>query len=264
MAPADQRLDAGQLAGARVHLGLIEHLELVVLDRLGQIALERLARLQPRIHARLEEAQRRAPVLLGAGHHHAGDMQRALGRVGLARQHDRGDADADRDLLVADGSGCASSSCSALASRCAACASSTAGRTSTNSSAPRRRDHVARLRQVGQPLRHGADQLVADDRAVDVVDLLEPVEVEQQEGRPSWSRRRAASSSSRRALDQPLAVQQAGQRVVAAQELGGLACLDLDRDVGGGAAPADVAARHRRGWACRRPASARGRPSRSR
>ena len=56
MPPADQRFYPGDLAGTGVHLGLVEHFEFVIVDRSGEIALERLARLESRIHARLEEA----------------------------------------------------------------------------------------------------------------------------------------------------------------------------------------------------------------
>ena len=123
-------------------------------------------------------------------------------------------------------------------------------------------NHVARLAQMVQLLRHGPDQLVADDRAVDVVDLLEPVEVEQEERRQLVAPPRGVEELGR-ALDQSLAVEGVGERVVPAQVLRGLARLDLDRDVGGGAAPADwLPALSLVGLPETR--SARGRPSRSR
>jgi hypothetical protein len=46
MAPADERLDAGHAAGAKVDLGLVEDLDLAALERVAQARLEREALLR--------------------------------------------------------------------------------------------------------------------------------------------------------------------------------------------------------------------------
>src|SRR5436190_22637206 len=63
--PAQQRLEAGHLAGLQVKDRLVVELELAVGDGLAQVDLERAAQLQPLVHLALEEAVGAAAVALG-------------------------------------------------------------------------------------------------------------------------------------------------------------------------------------------------------
>jgi hypothetical protein len=99
------------------------------------------------------------------------------------------------------------------ASSIAVASSCTPSARTTNSSPPRPRDGVARPYRLGEARSDAAQQLVAGVVAERVVDHLEAVEVEQEDGR-----RRAAAAHARErareAVAEQLAIRQPGQRVV--------------------------------------------------
>ena len=100
MVPAQQRLEAGDLAARDVDERLVVQLELVGEQRLAQIELEPAALLHLRVHFRLEEVVGAAALGLGAVERHVGVAQQLVGLVAVGRRHGDADAGADDDLVA--------------------------------------------------------------------------------------------------------------------------------------------------------------------
>ena len=102
MVPAQQRLEAGDLAGLQVKDRLVVELELAVGDGLAQIELERPAQLQPLVHLALEEAVGAAAVALGKIERHVGVLQQQVGVDAVAGRDRDADARADGNVAAID------------------------------------------------------------------------------------------------------------------------------------------------------------------
>ena len=87
-------------SSAELDLGLIVELELVAGEREAQVALERLARLQPGIHAGLEEAEGIAAFLLGPIERDVGVLQQTSGDRAVERDQRDADAGGDQHLVA--------------------------------------------------------------------------------------------------------------------------------------------------------------------
>ena len=135
------------------------------------------------------------------------------GAADLLVDHGDADAGADHDGLVADRVGRADRRDQAVGDRQQRRVVGAAAVMTANSSPPMRATRSSSRTRVGEPLRHRADQFVADRMAERVVDVLEVVEVDVEHGR-----RRAALAHVRDHRLQPLAeedaVGQAAQRIV--------------------------------------------------
>ena len=101
MLPARQRLEAGDLAvDARLRL-VVQH-QLAALDRRSQVVLERAPLAQPLVHVGLEEADRAAPLGLGAIERGVGVAEQR-GGVGAVDRIDRDpDAQPDAQAVAVD------------------------------------------------------------------------------------------------------------------------------------------------------------------
>ena len=80
MMPANESLEAGDLVAREIDHRLVVEFELAAGERLAQIAFQRAARLHLRVHLPLEEAERAAPIALGA----------IEGKIGVAQDLDLG------------------------------------------------------------------------------------------------------------------------------------------------------------------------------
>ena len=96
MGPAQQRLDAGDLAGRQIHLRLIVQRELLALQRMAQAVFQRQA--FDRLHLRFlgEEAEIVLAVFLGEIHRRIGALGQRMHVGAVGREH--GDADAGRGV----------------------------------------------------------------------------------------------------------------------------------------------------------------------
>ena len=88
MAPADERLEAAQLAARQADQRLQVQLELAVGDRAAQLVLDRQAAQDAGAQLGVEDLVAAAAALLGAVHGDVGVAQQRVG-VGVARVGDR-------------------------------------------------------------------------------------------------------------------------------------------------------------------------------
>ncbi len=100
MSPAQQRLDATDLAALQRQLRLVFQVQLVAREGLAQLALQLQAPVDRRLHLRGEEVQRVAPAELGAVHRGVGLLQRIGGQLGTERMQGNADAGADRQFMA--------------------------------------------------------------------------------------------------------------------------------------------------------------------
>ena len=224
--PADQRLHPGRLPVRQEHLGLELQLELAPVDAAAQIPEQR----EPRRGIAVgigDVPLHPAPAFLGQVHRHVGVLHQQLEAGRVVGVHRDADArlDLERHAFQPD----------RLGHRGAQPGGDLAGRADLPDRrqqhgelvAAEPRDHVARPDAVRQPVRHQPQQPVADRVPQRVVDLLEPVQVEQQEadlGGPTWPPGPALRSVCRH---QQLAVGQPGQLVM----VGLVLALHRDRGV---------------------------------
>ena len=89
-------------AGGEVDLRLVEEPELVALERLAQVALERQALQRAGVHRRRAELEAVASQLLGAVHGDVGAGQQRLGVVAVGREEADADAGGDVEPLAVD------------------------------------------------------------------------------------------------------------------------------------------------------------------
>ncbi len=94
MLPAHQRLEADDLA-VDARLRLVMQRQFAALDRRAQLLLQRAPLAQPLVHVGFEEAERAAPLRLGAIERGVGIGDQRVG-VGAVGREDR-DADAEAD-----------------------------------------------------------------------------------------------------------------------------------------------------------------------
>src|SRR5580704_17852378 len=98
--PAQQRLEATDLAARKLDKRLIVELELVGQQRLAQVEFQTAALLHLSVHLRLEEMVAAAPVCLGAIERHVGVAQQLIGLVAVGRRHGNAYTGADDDLVA--------------------------------------------------------------------------------------------------------------------------------------------------------------------
>ncbi len=178
MRPAAQRFDADHGLAALVDDRLVEQPQLIVLDRLAQVAFQQLAVGQIRIHRRVVDAGAVAALVLGAVERHVGIAHDVGGAAAIAVDHGDADRGADDDVLPVDRVRRADRGDDALRHRhhLGAVVADRGDHREFVAAEPRHQ--VVAAQRVRQPQRDVADQLVADRMAERVVDVLEMVEVD--------------------------------------------------------------------------------------
>ena len=213
MVPAHERLGAADGAAGQLDLGQEAQHELAALDRPAQRELGLVAARGARAHAVVEDLVDPAATLLGAVHRGVGLADERVGVLGAQRRQGDADARADVDLVAAQRERRAQRLGDALGDpdRVALAGDVLAQDGELVAAEPR--GGVARPQHAGQARGHRAQQLVAGGVAHGVVDRLEAVEVEEEDG----ERRRVAAEARERlaeAVDEQGAVGQAGEVVV--------------------------------------------------
>ena len=202
--PAQQRLDRGHLAALGVDLRLVEELELLGGDGLPQVAQELELRLGVGVHRARVEAVLRAARALRRVHRRvgAGDQLGVAAAVGV-----HGDADRarDHDLAALGLVRLREALDQAVGDVGDALLRRHVAEQEQELVAADAGDDVLAARHRLQALADLLEDEVADRVAVGVVDRLEAVEVDEQQGEPAarwrrpWSRRRRGGPRSRRA-----------------------------------------------------------------
>jgi len=178
--PARERLDPDRAPALELDHGLVHEAQLVALERVAQIGLELDARQQRGAHRGLVRRGAVAARLLGAVHREVGVAQQLVGaRRGVARV---GDADRgpDEDLLALHVEGPAHGGDDALGDGVGLDAAPVVLEQHRELVAPEARRGVGCARAGGEPLGHGAQELVAGGVADAVVDGLEAIQVDEQ------------------------------------------------------------------------------------
>ena len=214
MLPAQQRLEADDLAGQQLHLRLVGEAQLAARNGMQQIVLDMPPLLDLGAHCRFEEPVGAAPFDLGAVKGGVGVAHQALaidGVVGID-----GDADAARNEAAigrVHSFSARNASMMLSAMRPAAAGSGQAWSDDGEFVAAEPRQHLILVEDAGRAARDRLQQRVAGGMAEKVVDLLEAVEVDAEQ------RQLAAVRGGHRDLAVELAVEaaaigQAGQRIV--------------------------------------------------
>ena len=216
MRPAQQRLAGRDALGVQIEQRLVVELEGVRGERVAQVELELAARLRLHVHSGSKKRQARAAVGLGAVERHVGVLEQQVGVAAVARRQRDADAGADHHLVAARSRRSRPGSAT-MRSASAPASFGLAERVLQHHElvAAEAGDDVGAAHQRAQPVGDRAQQRVAARMAERVVDLLELVEVDEQDGeRPAASQARRRRRPSGRGKG---AVRQAGQRVVARQ-----------------------------------------------
>ena len=212
--PADQRLGADDRAALGDDDRLVVEDELVGGDRAAQLRLELHPPQQRRVHALLVEAIGAGAVVLGAVERDVGVAQHLVGGRLLAAV-DQGDAGGGGDREPAAGE------LERLGERVEQVAGHLRGGLGRGAGLEQHGElvaaeaggGVARGEPLGEPAGADAQQLVARGMAERVVDLLEVVEVEEEDGE-ALLRGRAGVERVLEPVDEQRAVREVGQRVV--------------------------------------------------
>jgi hypothetical protein len=249
MAPAQQRLDTGDLPAAQPDLRLVVEAQLAVGQRLAQAALQRQPAQRDRAQRVVEGLAARLAVLLGTVHRGVGVLHQLVGVVAVAGacdgQADRRGDEARLPVEIDRGSqrgGQAFGDAQRLG------LPRDVGDQDGELVTAEAGDDVLGAQRGGQAARDGLQQAVAGAVAERVVDELEVVDVDEQDRDVADSARIARTTLQRvlDTLDERAAVGQAGQWIVC----GAMSQRGLGARRGGagqlvGAPGRDVDARHR-------------------
>ena len=207
--PAQERLDAADAAVVERDQRLVDEVQLAVVERVAQAALELETLHRTLAHRVVEDLAARLAHLLGAVHRRVGVAQQRV-RIMLA-----GSAEADANTgghvaalaveheRLVQGLGQAARHPERVG------LAGDAGQQDGELVAAEAGDDVARSQDAAQPLGHAAEEAIAGAVAERVVDDLEVVEVDEQHGDAPLGAQRAAQ-----AREEELAVGQARERVV--------------------------------------------------
>ena len=248
MLPAHERLEADRALGRERDDRLVDEPQLVALEGPPQVGLELEHGHRPRVHGVVEDLVAVAPLRLGPVHRGVGVAQQVL-RTPVARRR-RGRCRCSRWRRPRgrpSENGCRSSSWIRSATRVASRASAISSRRIANSSPPRRATVSSERRQPESRSREADEELVAREVAEAVVDELEAVEVEEEDGEVVV----VVAATPGHGLPQPVeeegAVGQPGEgiveRVVEDLLLGALALGDVGLGAGEAHRPARAASR---------------------
>jgi hypothetical protein len=98
--PAGERLDAYRFLAPEIDLELIVDFQLATCDGCAEVALERAAVLHAAVHFRFEEPEGVAPFVLGAIQRDVGVLEKPARLISVARRQGHADARGDDDLLA--------------------------------------------------------------------------------------------------------------------------------------------------------------------
>ncbi len=179
--PTGQGLEADDLARLQVHQRLEVGHDVLVLDGLQQFALQTVALADGLVHLRLEEPQRRAALGLGSVERDVGLAQHLRSVLGVLG--DQRDADGRADLVASavGGDRLFQVIGDAQRDRGGGVGPHQMRRQHRELVPAQPRDQVVLAHRRLQPVADPDQHLVADGMAVDVVDALEAVEVQQQQ-----------------------------------------------------------------------------------
>ena len=211
--PAGQRLQRTDAPGREVDDRLVVHLEQGLLDGLAQVALARQAVDAAAVHALVEDHAAPGPAALGVVHRDVRVAQQ------LARGHERprqrdADARGDEELAPVDPQRSLSERCTRSAEFDASHSRADAVEQDRELVAADPRDGVAGPQHPRDPRRQRDEELVADGMAEAVVDELEAVDVQEQDGAADVGIADRAVHDLLDAVHEQRAVGQPGQRVV--------------------------------------------------
>ena len=214
MIPAQQRLEAGDGAILQPHDRLEIDLDLAARERAAQIGLERQPVGALRAHARPEHLDAIAAAVLGVAHGDLGVLEHVVA-LGVQLRIEQGDADRGRqaDLALGEGDRRRQRAAHGLGELHDMFGIGFGNDDDRERVAGNAGQRVLRLQQARQPARGRQQDRIAGGHADALVDLLEPVEIDAQNGRPPV----VAAREGERGLqpvEEQFAVGQAGQIVV--------------------------------------------------
>jgi hypothetical protein len=209
--PAQERLDARDLPVVEGDHRLVDEPQLALVERLAQRPLQLQALDRLAAHRGVEDLAASLAELLGAVHGRIGVAQQRV-RVDAFARRAAGDADARRDVarLALDDQRIAQGLGEPAGDAQRVVLADHAGQQHGELVAAEPRDDVVGAQAARQALGHRADQPVAGAVAERVVDDLEVVEVDEEHGDAPG----APAEIAGQALEEQLAVGQAGERVV--------------------------------------------------
>ena len=214
MVPADQRLEAGELVRGKARDRLIEHRDLPLLERLAEIAFERQPAVVLAAHRGGEDLDAVGAGALGPEHGDLAFAQQILRR----RLHPVIDHDADRggehDLLAADLHRRAQRAAHALGKSGHLARIGLGDHENGELVAAETGERVLRIEMAGEPAAKGQQHAVADGEAEALVDVLEAVDVDEHHRGAVHLPFAGAGDGALQAIEEQLAVGQAGQAVM--------------------------------------------------
>ena len=182
MVPADQRLEPANFLARGADDRLVDDRHFAAVDRLAKVVLERLAIGRLAVHRLFVEAMHAATGGLGGVKREIGVADQSVG-AGPARIADRNaDRRADRDLVALDHIGARHLLDQRLGERFEQPGFGGAGKHRLELVAAKPPDLAMIAHHQLQPLGNLAKQGVADRMAKRVVDVLEPIEIDQEQG----------------------------------------------------------------------------------
>ncbi len=213
MVPAQQGLEGRDLVVGEVELRLVVELELPLAQRHAHVVLELVACAQAFVQLALEEAGVAGAVLLGAAVGEVGVLQELVGVLAVVGTDRDAEVDGDRHRLLVDVERCAEHLMQALDQGVRRLERLVRQLQDDELVAADARQHVDAFEAAAQALRHGLQQRVSDRRPVRVVDLLEPIDLEQNDDEVAPLERVAAQCLIH-AFAQLDPIGQVGQRIV--------------------------------------------------
>ena len=178
MTPAHQGFHADQPPRSQIELGLILQEQLVVLDRLGQLARDLHFAPQLLGHGVLEEGMGAAPGFLGLVECDIGARDEIVDVVALRVRDQDADAGVDADPVVADQEFLLQGFDDLAGQRAGLADLVDMALQQREFVAAETRQDVGAARDRGQTFGHGAQQFVADRMPQGVVDVLEVIQVQ--------------------------------------------------------------------------------------
>ena len=215
--PAGQRLEADDLAGRDRSLRLVVDLQLVVLDRLGELLRKNAALADRLVHVRREEAGAGASVLLGAVEREVGVGEKLADVVPVARIERDADGQSDVERLAGEKHRLGEDFEQLVGEAGGRSGLIAAGLHDDELVAAEPGGELGMGEERGDARRGRLQQLVAGGVAVHVVDFLEAVEVDDHQREIAALRLHGGDVVLQPVLERG-AVRQAGQRVEVREE----------------------------------------------
>ena len=212
--PAHERLETADLGRFQIHDRLEVHRQLVAFDAAAELGFEREPLQRRGVHDRVEQLIPAAAGGLGAIHRDVGVAQDVVDHGVLPLAHDDADAGGGVELAPLHRKRCDHRRLQPVGDRADLLGDGDVVDQHGELVAAEPRQHVARAHLRLQPLGERDQELVAGEVAQAVVDQLEAVEVDEQDGVARFRRAGGLSNRPLQQLAEHRAVGQTGQRVV--------------------------------------------------